>query len=194
MLETDAHFWNKKYETNKTGWDIGYVSTPIKEYIDQLTNLETKILIPGCGNAWEGEYLLQNNFNNTHLIDISTEAIKKFKVRVPSFSSDKIFLEDFFTHDEKYDLIIEQTFLSAIHPSQRISYVKQMHQLLNPGGKLVGLIFNIPLNEDHPPYGGSETEYLALFSPLFHLRTLQTAKNSISPRLGNELFMILEKK
>ena len=28
----DKEFWDKKYENNKTGWDIGHVSTPIKEW------------------------------------------------------------------------------------------------------------------------------------------------------------------
>ena len=31
-------FWEQKYENNKTGWDIGFISTPIKEYINQLKN------------------------------------------------------------------------------------------------------------------------------------------------------------
>ncbi|HBC05192.1 MAG TPA: SAM-dependent methyltransferase, partial [Aequorivita sp.] len=37
-------FWNHKYLSDDTGWDIGYVSTPIKEYIDQLTDKNLKIL------------------------------------------------------------------------------------------------------------------------------------------------------
>ena len=194
MLITDENYWNDKYIDQTIGWDIGYISTPIKEYVDQLSSKEMKILIPGCGNAWEGEYLINQNFQNTHLIDISTQVIKEFKNRVPQFPKSQIHHVNFFNHNEKYDLIIEQTFLSALHPSMREDYAKKMSDLLNPGSKLIGVIFGIELNSDHPPYGGFLAEYEKLFQPYFHLNVLETAHNSIPPRKGNELFLILEKK
>ena len=194
MLITDENYWNDKYLDKTIGWDIGYISTPIKEYVDQLFNKEIKILIPGCGNAWEGEYLITQKFINTHLIDISTHAIEEFKIRVPEFPETQIHHINFFDHKEKYDLIIEQTFLSALHPSMREDYAKQMNSLLNPGAKLVGVIFGIELFDDHPPYGGLLREYEKLFQPYFHFKVLETAYNSIPPRKGNELFLILEKK
>ena len=55
----DDQYWSERYSQNKTGWDIGYPSTPLKEYIDQVTDLDLNILIPGCGNAYEAEYLLE---------------------------------------------------------------------------------------------------------------------------------------
>ncbi len=194
MLITDENYWNDKYINNNTGWDIGYVSTPIKEYVDQLSNKEIKILIPGCGNAWEGEYLIQQNFQNTHLIDISTRAINEFKNRVPLFPENQIHHVNFFEHNEKYDLIIEQTFLSALHPTRRKEYAKKMSELLKPGAKLIGLVFGVELFHDHPPYGGFLPEYEKLFEPYFHLKVFETAYNSIAPRKDNELFLILEKK
>jgi methyl halide transferase len=60
----DNNYWNTRYLEEQTGWDIGYPSTPLKEYIDQLTNKSIRILIPGCGNGYEGEYLHQNGFTN----------------------------------------------------------------------------------------------------------------------------------
>jgi hypothetical protein len=46
MVLSEA-FWDNKYKSGETGWDIGYISTPLKKYFDQLTNKELKILIPG---------------------------------------------------------------------------------------------------------------------------------------------------
>ena len=43
-------YWEHKYEEKQTGWDIGYISTPIKTYINQLKIKIFKILIPGGGN------------------------------------------------------------------------------------------------------------------------------------------------
>ncbi len=186
-------FWDHKYQNQSTGWDIGYISTPIKEYIDQLKLKSQDILIPGCGNSYEGEYLHENHFSNSHLIDISGNAVQNFKTRVPSFPSELIFEEDFFKHNSNYDLIIEQTFFCALPPSMRSEYVKQMHALLKPKGKLVGLLFDTPLNENHPPFGGSLREYQELFAPLFHIMVMERAYNSITPRQGIELFIILKK-
>lgn len=63
-MQLDADFWNERYSSQQTGWDIGSPSTPLKEYIDQLTDKDIRILIPGCGNAYEAEYLHQQGFSN----------------------------------------------------------------------------------------------------------------------------------
>ena len=50
-------YWINRYKEERTGWDIGYPSTPLKEYIDQLQDKNLRILIPGAGNGYEAEYL-----------------------------------------------------------------------------------------------------------------------------------------
>ena len=35
-------YWSQRYKDAQTGWDIGSPSTPIKEYIDQLTDKISK--------------------------------------------------------------------------------------------------------------------------------------------------------
>ena len=189
----NKEYWDNKYISNEIGWDIGYVSTPIKEYLDQLSDKTLDILIPGCGSAWEAEYSLEQGFKNTQVIDISDQAVSRFQKRVPNFLKENIFNADFFSHSKKYDLIIEQTFFCALPPSMREDYVKKIHELLKPNGKLVGLLFNIELFKDHPPFGGSLNEYQSLFSPLFNIKKMETAYNSITPRKDTELFIILEK-
>lgn len=67
----DQEYWNKQYTSNTTGWDLGKVSPPIKEYIDTLEDKNTSILIPGCGNTYEAEYLLEKGFTNVTVIDIA---------------------------------------------------------------------------------------------------------------------------
>ena len=69
-----------------------------------------------------------------------------------------------------------------------------MHDLLKEQGKLIGLLFDDYLNEDHPPFGGSKSEYEKYFEPYFNIKVFETAYNSINSRRGRELFMILIKK
>jgi len=190
-MEFDKEFWNQRYIDNETGWDLGSVAPPLKSYFDQLKNKELKILIPGCGNAYEAEYLFNIGFKNVFLIDLSPTALKQFEERVLNFPKEQLICNDFFNHKENYDLIIEQTFFCAINPSLRANYAKHSSKLLNTSGKLVGLLFNDKLNIDHPPFGGSKQEYLNYFSPYYCIDVMQTAYNSVKPRSGRELFIKL---
>lgn len=187
-------FWNHKYISGEIDWDIGYVSTPLKEYIDQITDTNIKILIPGGGNSYEAEYLFNKGFTNVYVVDISAIPLKNLAERVPAFPKENLLHSDFFELDESFDLILEQTFFCALDPSHRKDYVSKMHKLLKPGGKLVGLLFNIPLNNDKPPFGGNKEEYISLFEEKFKIEKMETAYNSIPERAGNELFFQLKRK
>ena len=68
---SEKEFWSSRYQEGRIGWDIGYASTPLKMYIDQLKNKDLKILIPGAGNAYEAEYLYGRGFKNIFVLDIS---------------------------------------------------------------------------------------------------------------------------
>ena len=187
----DEGYWAQRYDEGATGWDIGYASGPLKAYIDQLTNKDLKILIPGAGNAYEAEYLHQSGFSQVDVIDIAKAPLENLLNRCPDFPEEHLIHLDFFEHTVRYDLILEQTFFCALIPEWRQRYAEHMQKLLKPGGKLVGVLFNIPLFEDHPPFGGHETEYRKLFEAYFKIKVMETAHNSIAPRAGNELFIHL---
>ncbi len=192
MIELNENYWETRWQNNQTGWDIGYPSTPLKAYFEQIENKDLSILIPGCGNAYEGEYLVNNGFNNVTLLDISDTAVAHIKERIPTIA-DLVLHKNFFDHQAQYDLIIEQTFFCALNPELRKAYTEQMHSLLKNGGKLVGILFDDKLNEDHPPFGGSLQEYKPLFSELFEINVMERCKNSIQPRQGREVFINLTK-
>ena len=185
-------YWSKRYNQNQIGWDCGKITSPLKEYIDQLTNKDIKILIPGCGNAYEGEYLWNQGFKNTYILDFAPEAILNFKKLVPDFPNENIHELDFFDHSDKYDLIIEQTFFCAIHPTRRNEYAAHVSNMLNEKGKLVGVLFNRDF-EGGPPFGGCIEEYQNLFSIYFSEVKMNPCYNSIKPRINSELFIRLVK-
>lgn len=187
-------FWDEKYQTGKTGWNIGAVSPPLKTYIDQLVNKNQKILIPGTGNSYEAEYLFQKGFNEVYVADISELPLKNFAKRVPNFPQSHLLHIDFFKLKGQFDLIFEQTFFCALEPSHRQDYVNQIYNLLKPEGQLVGLLFDFPLEEIGPPFGGDKEEYQKLFSEKFDIQKMERAYNSIPPRAGNELFIKLKRK
>ncbi|MCB0736131.1 MAG: methyltransferase domain-containing protein [Bacteroidetes bacterium] len=196
MPEFIAHsdsYWSQRYQQNLTGWDIGAISTPLKEYIDQLDNKNQRILIPGCGNAYEAEYLLNNGFKNVTLVDISEVLIKQLKKKFyPKYEEELTIIHgNFFDLNDQFDLVIEQTFFCALEPEFRPDYAKKMHQLIKPNGKLVGVMFNREFEHNGPPFGGHAEEYEGYFNEGFSMKYFTECYNSIPPRLGNELFVCL---
>ncbi|MGE0561151.1 MAG: methyltransferase domain-containing protein [Flavobacteriales bacterium] len=194
MVELTREFWDNRYKNQETGWDIGYISTPLKEYFDQIQDKAIKILIPGCGNAYEAEYLFNNGFKNIYMVDFSSLALNNLFKRVPELDKTHLICDDFFNLNDTFDLIIEQTFFCAINPELREKYVEQMYSLLNKNGKLVGLLFNDELNNDKPPFGGNAAEYKKLFLPYFDIKIIEKCYNSIEPRKDRELFIEMVKR
>jgi hypothetical protein len=193
--QLSGDYWDQRYITSQVQWDIGAVSTPLKEYIDQLNDRSLRVLIPGCGNAYEAYYLHEKGFTNITLVDISAVVTNKLKLQLIEDNKEEIRVvnADFFSFEGTYDLILEQTFFCALHPSLRESYVKKMSSLMSEKGKIAGVLFNRDF-EGGPPFGGNISEYQKLFLPVFHIRTLSPCYNSIPPRAGAEAFIILEKK
>ena len=193
-MKLTKEYWDTCYINKDTRWDLGEISRPIKEYVDQLEDRDISILIPGGGNSHEAEYIFNIGFKNTHVVDISPLAVSNFIKRVPSYPKQQIINHDFFEFEGSYDLIIEQTFFCAIDRDLRPAYAKQMASLLQAGGKLVGLLFNAPLYEDHPPYGGCPEEYQKYFEPYFIIEIMDACHNSIEPRAGREVWVKMTKK
>jgi SAM-dependent methyltransferase len=195
-MQLDRDFWESRYTGADTGWDLGGPSTPLKEYIDQLTNTELRILIPGAGRAYEAEYLHRRGFKNVFVIDLADAPFTDLLERCPDFPKEHLIVGDFFEHQASYDLIIEQTFFCALDPSLRERYVKKMHELLVPVGKLVGVLFDDPQPgrvPGMPPFGGNAMEYNALFRTLFPQVSFERCHNSISPRAGREVWIAATK-
>jgi SAM-dependent methyltransferase len=193
MQENSKEFWNSRWETGQTGWDLGTVAPAFTAYFSDFSQKNAAILIPGCGSGHEAAFLLSSGFTNITVIDIAPKAVEilneKFK-KNPNITS---ICGDFFQHQGSYDFLIEQTFFCAIDPSLRKKYVQQTHSLLQPKGKIIAILFDRTF-EAGPPYGGTREEYIQLFTPYFNILSLESNQLSIPQRMGSELFGVFEKK
>jgi methyl halide transferase len=196
MPELNEQYWNDHYQQDHTPWDAGTISTPLKEYIDQLTDKNISILIPGCGNAHEAAYLLRQGFTNLTVIDIAPALTQQLGERLAAYNNKslRILTGNFFDCRGQFDLVLEQTFFCALDPALRKDYAAHMHALLKNNGKLAGVLFNKIFTTDGPPFGGTIEEYTGLFSPGFQICTMAPCYNSITPRAGAECFVVLQKK
>ncbi len=190
----DKEYWNSQWLNNRTGWDVGHASPAITTYMDQYANKNAAILIPGCGNAHEAEFLVVNGFTNITLIDIAPKAVSLITAKFADMPHLNILCGDFFEHEGKYDLIIEQTFFCALPPNRRNDYAEKMSTLLNENGRVIGLMFDKFFEKNGPPFGGSKAEYKSIFERYFIIKTIEECYNSILPRVGSEIFINLIKK
>lgn len=191
----NQRFWDTRYEQQQTGWDLGAVSPPLKAYFDQLEDKSLKILIPGGGNSYEAEYLMQRGFTDVTVVDISAVVIERLRQRYARYLdvSLRLLHQDFFEHEGQYDLIVEQTFFCALDPALRLAYAQRMGELLKGGGKLVGVLFDRQF-VGGPPFGGTRAEYRVVLGTHLEVLTLEPCYNSIAPRAGSEVFFIAQKK
>jgi SAM-dependent methyltransferase len=187
-------YWDAKWNNKEIGWDIGCPSPAITAYMAQYPNKNAAILIPGCGNAYEAEYLLANGFTNITLIDIAPQAVLILKEKFTDAPQVKVLCEDFFQHQGNYDLIIEQTFFCAIPPDRRNDYAEKTASLLNEAGKIIGVLFDKIFEQQGPPFGGYSYEYKPIFELHFTIKTMAKCYNSIPPRANSEVFIDLIKK
>lgn len=192
---TDKDFWDNRWQQGQTGWDLNGIAPAFKLYIDGLTNKNKRILIPGCGNAYEAEYLLQQGFNHVAVIDIAPTLTEQLSQKLKNYIDAgklQVFCGDFFEHTASYDLVLEQTFFCAINPNLRAQYAQHMHTILTAPGKLVGLMFNTHF-DGGPPFGGNTEEYIPYFKPYFSQINMEPCLHSITPRAGKEVWVELSK-
>ena len=180
MKKLNADYWERRWQDQQTGWDIGQASPPLMHYVTPLLSDNPRILIPGAGRAYEAIALHQMGFTNVMVCD---------------FPEEHLLVGDFFDLplSSEVDLVLEQTFFCAIDPSLRPRYVEKMYDILRPGGRLAGVLFAKPFPFTGPPFGGTRREYEALFSKQFQILQLEVSPHSIRPRLGNEFFLELLK-
>lgn len=95
--------------------------------------------------------------------------------------------------DDSFDLLLEQTLFCALDPTLRVEYARQAAKLLEPHGKLAGVLFNRTFENAGPPFGGTQEEYLECFKPYFQSIEMESCYNSIPPRQGTEIFVKMSK-
>lgn len=190
-------YWENRYQSGQTGWDVGYPSPPLMEYVFSCIEKDKKILIPGCGYGHEAGELYRKGYTDVFVCDCSQSAIKSFCSRFPFFPGNQIHIGDFFelANENYFDVILEQTFFCAIEPEFRKKYFEKCFSLLNYKGKLAGVLFSVTFAEEGPPFGGTPEEYIKYISPFFwKVLRWEPCRNSIPPRKGREWWMELEKK
>jgi len=203
-------FWEERYTSGNTPWDIGQVSPAFVKYLSSIEaepKDEKKVAVLGCGRGHDAFYFAQNKNCkfDVYGFDFSDIAIRfckelKEKKNIKNLSFYKV---DFFKllksnqWKNYFDCVIEHTSLCAIDPKRRSEYIELMNHILKPGGKVIGLFFVRPKELGGPPYGITPLEIKELFQNNYFNETkeLQLAECLHTNKLeGEEWFAIFQKK
>ena len=181
-------FWDKRFGEGTTPWNAGGVPQALTAYVAHAEG-KPRTLIPGCGHAWEAAWLAAQGWDVTAL-DFSAAAIDAAGQLLGDWPG-QLVCDDFFSFapPAAYELIYERAFLCALPRKLWENYGRRMHDLLAPGGRLVGFFF---LREEPkgPPFGITQEALDALLSPWFVREDDQPVDDSIPVFAGMERWQV----
>src|SRR5262245_42732835 len=177
-------FWETRYRDRFTPWDAGGVPQALQDHLPQLA-AGARILIPGCGSAYEALFLAERGFD-VIAIDFSPAAVEAAKGVMGRFA-DRVRLADFFDFDAgaPFDTIYERAFLCALPPKLWPGYPGRCTELLRPGGAIAGFWFFAETPRG-PPFGATQAALDALMQPHFERIEDKPVSDSIEVFRGKE--------
>ena len=181
-------FWESRYRDNVIPWDAGKAPASLKEYANNLP-AGARVLIPGCGSAYEATYLAAKGFDIL-AIDFSPAAVETARKNLAGFA-DIVRLADFFQFDfgQPFDVIYERAFLCALPRTMWSAYADRCARLLKPTGVVAGFFFFAETPKG-PPFGTSPAELDALMHPLFDRIDDRAVADSIEVFSGKERWQV----
>lgn len=189
--------WERHYETNDLRWDLGGVAPPFERLWKERKISPCKAIIPGCGRGHEAIFLAERGFQITAVdytqgaIDSLEKALTKKNLTV------EVLRQDFFElgsyYNDKFDLMLENTFFCAINPSMRQKYVLTAGRILKSGAFFVGLFYETD-KEGGPPFNTRKRDIEEYFSERFMIETLNKTPHSADQRQGKEWLAVFKKK
>jgi len=189
--------WQKHYDTDDLKWDLGQPAPPFVRLWDDKTLVPGCAIVPGCGRGHEIVFLAEKGFQVTGVdfaqgaVDALTRSLREKGLEARVLHQDFFQLDE--RHDTAYDLMLEQTFFCAIHPSQRPRYVATAARILKTGGLLAALFYETG-EEGGPPFNSAEADIRRHFSEKFAIEHLQKTPHSIERRKDKEWLGLLRRK
>jgi len=190
-------FWDQRFRSGVTPWDAGKAPQALREFAASYTppaDAAPRVLIPGCGSAWDAA-LLDSRGWNVSALDFSAAAVAAARNTLGDNWRGKLLCDDFFTFtpDAPFDVIYERAFLCALPRPLWPDYAARMARLLRPGGLLAGYFF-FSDEAKGPPFGAQPQQLEALLAPCFTRREDRLAEDSIAIFAGRERWQIWQRR
>jgi methyl halide transferase len=189
--------WDEKYRKGEVFWDKGAPSPPMKQYLER-NEVRGRTLVPGCGHGHEVALAVECGLDATGL-DIAPTGIAEARALYPQLAA-RFVTGDFFNPPEEmrgaFDIVLEHTCMSALHPTLRSDYRRGVDLTLRPGGLLIGVWFINPALEpgdEGPPFPFSVADLTALFAKGYEIVEDYVPDVAFNTRVGRERVRVLRR-
>ncbi len=185
-------FWCKRFGQGITPWDAGRVPEDFAAFVQRQTGA-MNTLIPGCGSAWEADFLGRQGWPVTAL-DFSPIAIETAR-GILGDSRVTLVCADFFQWQPAHplDLIYERAFLCALPRKLWDDWGQRVAGLLPGGGLLAGYFFVCDQLKG-PPFGILPAHLDALLQPNFERIEDKPVDDSIPVFAGRERWQVWRRR
>lgn len=189
--------WDELYRKGETQWDKGAPSPPLREYLQQR-NLRGRALLPGCGRGHDVALAVTHGLDAIGL-DIAPTAVAEARELYPHLTN-RVVVGNLFDPPREFrsafDLVLEHTCMSALHPIMRADYRRGIDLTLRPGGLLIGVWFinpDLDPGEEGPPYRFPVEELTKLFAKGYDVVDDYVPETTYPGREGRERVRVLRK-
>lgn len=189
--------WEEIYQKGDAFWNKGVASPPMKQYLERNA-VRGRTLVPGCGHGHEVALAVERGLDATGL-DIAPTGITEARKSYPRLA-ERFLVGDLFNPAEDlrnaFDVVLEHTCLSGLHPSLRADYRRGIDLTLRRGGLLIGVWFIYPdldPGEDGPPFPLSVPDLTTLFSDGYEIVEDYEPDVAFPGREGRERVRVLRR-
>ena len=188
-----SEFWDIRVSERRMPWDAGTTPPELECYLAKDKG-GGKVLMPGCGTAYEARSFSQKGYDVV-AIDFSPAAVEMANAQIGDVPVEVV-LGDFFSYDfggKPFDLIYERAFLASLPRKMWNGYAARVSELLREGGKLLGF-FVYGEEQGGPPFCLKENELLSLIGDSFERIDYVHVRESVPVFAGRERWEVWERR
>jgi len=189
--------WDENYRKGEVFWDKGAPSPPMRQYLERHP-ASGRALVPGCGHGHEVSLAVEHGLDAVGL-DIAPTGIAEARALYPSLA-DRFVVGDLFNPAAElrsaFDVVLEHTCLSGLHPTLRADYRRGIDLTLRPGGLLIGVWYinpDLAPGEEGPPFPFSVPDLTALFADAYEIVADYVPDVAFRGREGRERIRVLRR-
>lgn len=193
-----VNFWQGRYESGETPWDLGGPSPHFEALLKQQPAFlkPGRMAVLGSGRGHDAALFARAGFEVVgfdYAPGAKAEATRLYGDRVRWEQADIFTLADPASpwHGQ-FDVVLEHTCFCAIAPSDRPRYAAAARNLLKPGGLLIGVFWENGESEG-PPFNTTPADLQAIFGESFSPLS-EESHPPAGGRSGQERLVILQRK
>ena len=189
--------WEEIYQKGEVFWNKGEASPPMKQYLERHP-VRGRALVPGCGHGHEVALAVEHGLDAIGL-DIAPTGVAEARALYPKLA-ERFVVGDLFNPPAElrgaFDVVLEHTCLSGLHPSLRADYRRGIDLTLKRGGLLIGVWFiepDLDPGDEGPPFPFSVPDLTALFAQDYEVVEDYVPDVSFPTRVKQERIRVLRR-